>query len=199
LSAVRKIRPDGFTLIELLIAIAIFSITMTYGVSSYRSWVLNSQIRNAAESISNGIMFARAEAVKCNVDVAFTLLDANSSWKVTNVNDCGDPAASGIPAGSTLESRPSSEGSKNVTVAVWANTVQLPSGTGTVTFGNFGTVIPNATTPTKFVLSSTVSAAGVTLRPLRVEVGAGGDSRVCDPDSAITAKSPPDPRRCYMP
>ena len=190
MSAVRKIRPEGFTLIELLITIAIFSITLTYGVSSYRSWVLNSQIRNAAESISDGIMRARAEAVKCNAKVAFAL-GTGSTWAVTHVDACGSLAASSV-----VESRPSSEGSKNVTVAV------TPTGTNTLTFGSLGTVVANAdvsATPTKFDLSSTGSAAGVTLRPLRVEVGAGGDSRVCDPDSAIAAKNPPDPRRCYMP
>ena len=190
MSAARKIRPDGFTLIELMITIAIFSITLTYGVSSYRSWVLNSQIRNAAESISNGIMRARAEAVKCNAKVAFAMGTA-SAWTVTHVDACGTLAASSV-----LESRPSSEGSKNVTV------VSTPTGTDTITFGSLGTVVANAdtsATPTKFELSSTGTPAGVALRPLRVEIGAGGDSRVCDPDSKIAAKSPPDPRRCYMP
>ena len=188
MSAVRKIRPEGFTLIELLITIAIFSITLTYGVSSYRSWVLNSQIRNAAESISNGIMRARAEAVKCNAKVAFAM-GTGSTWAVTHVDACGSLAASSV-----VESRPSSEGSKNVTVAV------TPTGTNTLTFGSLGTVGPlfPRHRPSS-TLSSTGSAAGVTLRPLRVEVGAGGDSRVCDPDSAIAAKNPPDPRRCYMP
>ncbi len=194
MNAVGKIRPDGFTLIELLITIAIFSITLTFGVSSYRSWVLNSQIRNAAESISDGIMRARAEAVKCNVDVAFVLLGTASSWKVTNVKDCGDVAASGIPAGTTLESRSSSEGSKNVTVAA------TPGGTSTITFGNFGTMVPNTDTPqtqtpTQFNLSSNGSGSGVTLRPLRVEIGAGGNARVCDPNLPTSTT---DPRRCYM-
>ena len=91
MSAVRKIRADGFTLIELMITIAIFAITLTFGVSSYRSWVLNNQIRNAAESISNGIMLARAEAVKCNANVAFTI-GTGSSWTVTHT-DASPPAA----------------------------------------------------------------------------------------------------------
>ncbi|MGB9093630.1 MAG: GspH/FimT family pseudopilin [Gallionella sp.] len=182
----RTIRSGGFTLIELLITIAIFSITLTYGVSSYRSWVLNSQIRNAAESISNGIMHARAEAVKCNARVAFAMGTA-SAWAVTHVDACGSLAASSV-----VESRPSSEGSKNVTVAV------TPSGTKTITFGSLGTVVANAdasVTPTQFDLSSTGTAAGVTLRPLRVAIGAGGSSRLCDP--SIPAKTPPDPRMCY--
>ena len=71
-------KSPGFTLIEMLIVIAIFSITLTFGVSSYRTWVQNSQIRNAAESIQNGIQRARGEAVKCNANVAFALGAASS-------------------------------------------------------------------------------------------------------------------------
>jgi len=176
----------GFTLIELMITIAIFAITLTFGVSSYRSWVLNSQIRNAAESISNGIMLSRAEAVKCNARVAFAL-GTGSSWTITHVDACGS-----LAAGSTVQTRTSSEGSKNVTVSV------VPTSTSIITFGSLGTMVANADTsaaPTRFVLGSTVTSAGVTLRPLWVQVGAGGESRLCDP--SIAAKTPPDPRMCY--
>lgn len=183
----------GFTLIELLITIAIFSITLTFGVSSYRSWVLNSQIRNAAESISNGIMLARAEAVKCNANVAFTL-GTGSSWTVTHADACGS-----LAAGSTVQSRSSSEGSKNVTVSTAPPAVSPSLPTNTITFSNLGIAVANAdtsATPTKFILGSTVTSAGVSLRPLWVQIGAGGESRLCDP-SISTTKTPPDPRMCY--
>jgi type IV fimbrial biogenesis protein FimT len=152
--------------------------------------VLNSQIRNAAESISNGIMRARAEAVKCNAKVAFAM-GTGSSWTVSHVDACGSLAASSV-----VESRPSSEGSKNVTVAV-TPTITSPA-VPTITFGSLGTVVANADaspTPTQFDLSSTGTSPSVTLRPLRVAIGVGGDSRLCDP--SIAAKTPPDPRMCY--
>lgn len=194
MSAVRKIRADGFTLIELMITIAIFAITLTFGVSSYRSWVLNNQIRNAAESISNGIMLARAEAVKCNANVAFTI-GTGSSWTVTHADACGNQ-----PAGSVLQARSSSEGSKNVTVSTAPVAVSPTPPTNTITFNNLGIVVPNAdtsATPTNFTLGISPSAVGtgVTLRPLWVQIGVGGSSRVCDP--SIAAKTPPDPRMCY--
>lgn len=193
MSAVRTIRPNGFTLIELMITIAIFAITLTFGISSYRSWVLNSQVRNAAESISNGIMLARAEAVKCNANVAFTL-GTGSSWTVTHADACGN-----LAAGSTVQTRSSSEGSKSVTVSTAPAAVSPSLPTNTITFSNLGITVPNAdtsATPTKFVLSipSGVSS-GLTLRPLWVQIGVGGESRLCDP--SITAKTPPDPRMCY--
>jgi type IV fimbrial biogenesis protein FimT len=194
LSAVRTIRPSGFTLIELMITIAIFSITLTYGISSYRSWVLNSQVRNAAESISNGIMMARAEAVKCNANVAFTL-GTGSSWTVTHADACGN-----LAAGTAVQTRSSSEGSKSVTVTTAPVAVSPAPPTNTITFNNLGIVVPNAdtsATPTNFTLGISPSAVGtgVTLRPLWVQIGVGGSSRVCDP--SIAAKTPPDPRMCY--
>jgi type IV fimbrial biogenesis protein FimT len=179
-------KSSGFTLIELMIVIAIFAITMTFGVPSYRTWVQNTQIRNAAESIQDGIQRARAEAVKCNANVAFTL-GAASSWAVTHVGACGS-----LAAGSTLESRSSGEGSKNVTVT------DKPTGATTITFSNLGTVAANAdasATLSEVNLDSSVSLTD--LRKLRVAIGLGGSARVCDPDPTLAAKNPPDPRRCY--
>ena len=194
MSAVRTIRPNGFTLIELMITIAIFAITLTFGISSYRTWVLNSQVRNAAESISNGIMLARAEAVKCNANVAFTL-GTGSSWTVTHADACGS-----LAAGSTVQTRSSSEGSKNVTVSTLPVAVSPAPPTNTITFSNLGIKVPNAdtsATPTRFVLSIAPGvSSGLTLRPLWVQIGAGGESRLCDP-SISTTKTPPDPRMCY--
>lgn len=176
-------------MIEMMIAITIISISLAVGIPSYRTWVQNTQIRNAAESIQNGIQRARGEAVKCNANVAFTLGTA-SSWVVTHASDCG-----GLAAGSTVESRSGSEGSKNVTVTV------APAGppvATTITFSNLGTVATNAdgsATLTRIDLDS--SAATADRRKLRVAIGLGGNARVCDPDPSLAAKDPPDPRRCY--
>jgi type IV fimbrial biogenesis protein FimT len=180
LSAFHKARHQGFSLVELMIVIAIFSITLTFGVSSYRIWVQNTQIRNAAESIQNGIQRARAEAVKCNTNVAFTLGVA-SSWTITHVAACGSNAA-----GSTLESRSSGEGSKNVTVAT------TPSTATTITFNNLGTIgaPPNeplnadGTAPvTQIDLDSSVLDPADS-RNLTVTIGLGGIVRMCDPNLA---------------
>lgn len=168
LSAFHKARPYGFTLIELMITITIFSITLMLGVSSYRIWVQNSHIRNAAESIQNGMQRTRAEAVKRNANVAFTL-GVNSSWVISVVN-----------GGEVVESRTSGEGSKNVTVTV------TPAGATTVTFSNLGTVVANAdvsATLTQVDLDSSVLAAADS-RNLSVMLGLGGNIRMCDPNLA---------------
>jgi type IV fimbrial biogenesis protein FimT len=189
LSGFHKTRSYGFTLIEMMIVIAIFSITLTFGVSSYRTWVQNSQIRNAAESIQNGIQRARGEAVKCNAKVAF-VLGAATSWQVIHVDACGDVLNGGAAAGTTLESRSSKEGSKNVTVQAAVD--KDGNDATTITFNNLGTVADPATALTQIDLTSSVATPD--LRNLRIAIGLGGNARVCDP--ALDAAST-DPRRCY--
>jgi type IV fimbrial biogenesis protein FimT len=160
-----KPKSGGFTLIELMITIAIFSITLTFGVSSYRTWVMNTQIRNAAESFQNGILKTRAEAVKRNTSAVLTL-GTGSSWQIS------------VPGSGVIETRNSSEGSKNVSVAV------TPSGATSITFNSLGMIAPNAdttATPTQLDFDSAVVTPGVA-RALRVTIGLGGIVRMCDPN-----------------
>lgn len=162
-------KPLGFSLIEMMIGIAIVAIVMVLGIPSYRAWIQNTQIRNAAESIQNGLQRARAEAVGRNANVAFTLTDplgVDSSWAVSVVN-----------GGAVIESRPSSEGSKNVTRTV------LPAGATTITFNNFGGIVVNADTLTQINLDSSLLAPADS-RDLRVTIGIGGNTKMCDPNLA---------------
>lgn len=164
-------KTSGFTLIEMMIVIAIFSITLTFGVSSYRIWVQNTQIRNAAESILDGIQRARAEAVKRNTNVAFTM-GALSSWSI-----------SVVAGGAVIESRSSGEGSKNVTVAM------TPVGATTITFSSLGTIATNADASASLTQVSLDSSmlAPADSRDLRVTIGLGGIIRMCDPNSTGTS------------
>jgi type IV fimbrial biogenesis protein FimT len=176
LSAFHTTKSHGFTLIELMIGIAIFSITLTFGVSSYRTWVQNTQIRNAAESIQNGIQRTRAEAVKRNTNMAFTM-GVNSAWEISVVS-----------SGEVIESRAGSEGSKNVTVTA------TPGGATTITLSNLGTVVANADTSatlTQVDLDSSVLDPAES-RDLRVTIGLGGIVRMCDPNLAAGSS----PRAC---
>lgn len=162
----------GFTLIELMIAIAIFAIGVTLGIPSFSEWIQNTQIRNAAESVQNGMQRTRAEAVKRNANIFFILDPAmNSSWQIR------------VAADNTLvESRTSSEVSKKVTVRT--------IGSNTLTFNNLGQAVtpnPDGTAPLQQVdFSSSVLTSA---RALRVNVLAGGSVRMCDPNLA-TGSSP---------
>lgn len=179
LSALPKPRPLGFSLIELLIGIVIMAILMSLAAPSFRTWLQNSQIRNAAESVQNGLQRARAEAVGRNANVEF-VLGAGSAWVVR------------VAGGADIESRPSSEGSRDVTLVALAADLITPA--TTVTFNNFGGIAAvnlDASAPfTRVDLDSPVLAAADS-QELRVTIGLGGNVRMCDPNAPTGS-----PRAC---
>ncbi|MEQ1600241.1 MAG: GspH/FimT family pseudopilin [Methylophilaceae bacterium] len=173
----------GFSLIELMIAVSLLGILTALAMPSYRNWIQNTMIRNAAESIQNGLQKARMEAVKHNANVQF-VLGANSAWSVgcvTVTADCPDP----------IEQRAAKEGSStNISATA------TPAGATTIIFTNLGTVSPSppaATVPfTQLDIdNSTLSAADS--RNLRITLSTNGSVRMCDPDSSLSAD---DPRKC---
>jgi type IV fimbrial biogenesis protein FimT len=166
---------SGFSLIELMIGIAVFAITIAFGISSYRVWIQNTQVRNAAESIQNGLQRARGEAVKNNARVAFILgAGSQSNWTVNTISPAG---AVVVPA---IESRVSNEGSGNVTRTV------LPLLATTLTYGSLGTLVANADGSASLtqvnLTSSVLSAADA--RNLRIAISAMGGIKMCDPHLA---------------
>jgi type IV fimbrial biogenesis protein FimT len=158
-------KQSGFSLIELLIGIVIVGILMAIAAPSFQTSTRNAQIRNAAESIANGMQRARAEAVALNKDVAFSLVGTDTSWTVSVVTP-----ASGI------ESRSGSEGSKGVTRTV------TPVGATTVTFDNFGSAKPTNSGGAARLVQVDLTTSGGT-QDLRVTVGPGGNVRMCDPNA----------------
>jgi type IV fimbrial biogenesis protein FimT len=169
LNSFSKIRPLGFTLIELLIGVVMLGILASIAMPSFQTWVINSKIRNAAESITNGLQRAKAEAVARNANVAFTLgAGTDSSWSVYPV---------ATPA-SGIDSRSASEGSQNV-----IRTVKPTSTLTTVTFNSFGSVLttnPGAGVPSAPFTEVDLVATGGS--QLNVKIAAGGNARMCDPN-----------------
>jgi type IV fimbrial biogenesis protein FimT len=152
----------GFSLIELMVTIAVMAIMASIAIPSFQSWLRNTQIRNAAESVTNGLQRARSEAVARNTRISFTL-GADSSWTINVVT----------PA-SVLEQRLATEGSKNVTRTV------LPAGATAVTFNNFGQIVANANASPPLTQVDLAAVGGS--QNLRVTIGAGGNARMCDPN-----------------
>src|SRR5689334_20354398 len=97
---------QGFSIVELMTAVAIFGILAAMAVPMYSSYMANTQIRTAAESMLSGVQLARTEAVKRNGVVEF-LLDPVTGWTVNLVE--GNVA-------SQIQSVPFKGGSKQATV-----------------------------------------------------------------------------------
>src|SRR5947209_3796075 len=77
---------NGFSLVELMVAIAIFGVLVMMSVPMYGAFIANSQIRNATESMLEGVRYAQTEAVKRNGNVEF-VLDETTGWTVNDVSD----------------------------------------------------------------------------------------------------------------
>ncbi len=168
---------SGFTLVELMITISVLAILLSVAVPSYKTMLLNTQVRNAAEAFANGLHLARAEAIARNANVEF-FADTDSGWIVRVQGST-----------SKIQQRLKSEGSANVTVTAKNSGVSV-SFPVTATFNSLGGLGSNSAGATAFTqLDFTANAA---TKPLRVTIGTGGNTKMCDPSLAYASN----PRGC---
>jgi len=172
LKALPRKSSAGFTLVELVVVVVVLGILSGLALPSFFQMLRNSEIRTAAESVSNGLQRARAEAVTRNSNVIFTL-GTGSSWTIT------------LTDATVVENRVAAEGSANVTVT--AKAADGTTAATTITFNNLGQAVANVANLARVDLTS----AGGT-KDLRVTIGAGGNAKVCDPSLASGSS----PRAC---
>lgn len=178
LSTGHTYRQQGVTLLELMIAIAILSILIAVGLPSYSTWIRNTQVRTASESIQNGLQLARTEAVRRNTSVELVLTDdAPTSATVTASTTGRNWVVRTFGTNEFIQGRGRSEGSNNTTVT---------GGASNFRFDGLGRLVtPAATTDID------ITASGSD-RALKVRVWTGGQIRMCDPSIG----DPTDSRSC---
>jgi type IV fimbrial biogenesis protein FimT len=171
---------EGFTIIELMITIVIVSVTMALGMPAYTTWILNTKLRNTAESIETGLQLARAEAVRRNVPVQF-VLGTGASWTFGCVTPDADCAAE-------IQKKEVGDGSSS------AVTVTAADGK-TYVFNNFGRMtspVPASGASSINVDIDPAKLAASQSRDLRISVGISGNVRLCDPNVTTVGDS----RKC---
>jgi type IV fimbrial biogenesis protein FimT len=193
------------TMIELMVGITIVAILFALTAPSFSTWIQNTHIRTGAEALQNGLMLARAEAVRRNTTVRFQLTSTldnscalsttGTNWVVSQDDPTGacasaipDPSNTSPPAPRLIQVRAGAEGSRNALVAADQSTV-VYNGLGRVTPVPAGNVNINITNPIGGACLADTTPGP--MRCLRVVVSPGGQVRMCDPMFAS-----PDPRGC---
>lgn len=192
-------RHSGFTIVELVVTLALFGVLLALGLPAFGTFIQNTQIKNAAENVLNGINLGKAEAVRRNAPVRFQLVSnmtagcavstTSGSWVLSLDNPDGlcniDPSDTTPPR--IIQKYAVQEGSPKVAVTA--------TGGGLLTFNGLGRVTGAGTTQIDFAHATSVcehvDAAG-TARCLRVLITTGGSAKLCDPK--VTAAT--DPRHC---
>jgi type IV fimbrial biogenesis protein FimT len=204
LSSYRK-RHSGVSLIEIAVVLTIVGILLAMAAPGVGEWIRNIQIRNAASSLQSGLQRARAEAIRRNVPVRFTLLTTQAnltdacaadatgaSWIVSRKDPSGSCASTESEADSTpqiIEKAAGGVQSGGLAVTAWAN-AGATSTANTVVFNGFGRVA-NAGAIQRIDLTNT---SGSSNTPLRLLIGVGGNIRMCIPSTALSSLD--DARAC---
>jgi type IV fimbrial biogenesis protein FimT len=169
------------SLIELLIGLVIVGVLLTLGAPSFAAWLQSMQLRNAAESISNGLQLARANAIQRNKAVTFTMNGPDSSWSVT----IDSPSTvGGVIEPAIVQARSAAEGSPNAVIATTDSTI---------TFDGLGKTNLLAAATIQVTNPPRACGTGNTeMRCLNLTVAVGGQIKMCDPQ-VLTAG---DSRKC---
>ena len=169
-------RQKGFTLVELVVTIVVLMAVSSVAIPAFQTSIGNAQIRTVAESIRNGLQLTRAEAIKRNARVKFTL-QSTSAWQI----GCVTPTAT-CPA--SISQKSAGEGS--------SSNISVSADNSTAVFSGFGTRDPASPAGLTVVNITNTQVSSNELKALRVTLAAGGNVKVCDPTVTISG----DPRAC---
>ena len=187
-------RAAGFSLVELVITLLVAAILMKVAGPSFGTWIGNQQIRSTAEAVLYGLNTARAEALRRNARVLFSMAGANggqSAWSICQAVAAGVVCDGAVPV---IQARDGGEESGNARigastdiarVATGAFTTAIGAGAGVpvaVMFDGRGRVMAAAGwANTVRIDVRNMGLAAVDERRMVVVINASGSSRMCDP------------------
>lgn len=188
----------GITLIELMVVLAIVGILTLLGLPYYGKMIENTQTRNAAESIQNGLRATRAEAVRRNTTVRFHLTSQAglADW-ITCLPDAANPAAVCAPnTADAVQWWSANDGAPNARVSVAglgapgvATPLTVPP-PAAVTFDGLGRALGGTF---RIDIASVNTQGNAVGRRLVIQISPSGQVRMCDPSPALAQD---DAQRC---
>jgi type IV fimbrial biogenesis protein FimT len=197
-------RSSGFSIVELLVGMVILGILMGLAGPSFVSWITNARVRNAAEAALNGIQLAKAEAVRRNTTVRFTLLDtadnsctpnlAGPNWIVSFDDPTSLCLSASIDNAVDTALAPAPRIIDRYIAPANASEVVLASSQSSISFNGLGRVTPTGATLTVNASNPSAGACSAQngpIRCMRIDVSSGGRVRMCDPARVL-----PDPLGC---
>jgi len=181
----------GFTLIELMITIALFAVLMMIAMPEMRTYMLNSNIRRTAESFVADVMAARAEAIRTNDPVIFTVTeteDPSAAVDPSTLKENGNGpnwAASVMPVSPTLENDKRLLLVKKNARPKQAKMVDMHQTVGTAqfTFDGLGRTTSGWAVFqfTKDEYNKSCDLKDKSIRCLQVEISPNGSVHLCEP------------------
>ncbi|HMW22301.1 MAG TPA: GspH/FimT family pseudopilin [Burkholderiaceae bacterium] len=204
-------RVHGLTIIELLVTVTVLGLLLLAIMPSVTEWLRSTEVRNAAESIVAGLQKTRAEAVRRNQPVLFSLVSTvpeqpgqlgsdcalsatSASWVVSLVSPEGkcDVAPSETTAPQIIEKHAQGDGARSAVIATFLDkTCKTTTTTTQVKFDSFGRPSGEATALRCFKVTHASGSATT----IQIELDAGGGVRSCLPELKVAN----DPRLCTTP
>lgn len=186
----RTRRPWGFSLVELMVSLLVIVILVLIGIPSYQTWIRNSRIRTAAESIQNGLRIARSEASQRGANVRFEFNSTTGTGADWTVCALGTATTCGGVGATAIQSYSSNEGAADVRVgadtAIGSYTTALTGGASTGTGVTFTALGRPSAYGTDSIIRIDAGSTQANLRRLVVTLSSGGLTRMCDPQLALT-------------
>jgi type IV fimbrial biogenesis protein FimT len=156
-------RQRGMTLIEVAVVMAIGGILLASGMPALTDYLTNSRLRSVAQEMREGLAIARNEAIRRNTNIEF--VPNGTGWTVVR------PARDGLAA-LTISTRTPVSDERNITATASAARATF-TGIGRLATGPFSVHVAP--------LVEACQADGGEARCLDVNVGIGGNPRMCDP------------------